>query len=312
MSRPPTFVPPPCARARTLRTARGDFAVLDAAPADGTAPRGTALLLPGYTGSKEDFIAMLEPLAAAGWRTVAVDGRGQYETPGPPDQQAYEQDELARDVLAQAEALGAGRVHLLGHSLGGQIARAAVLLDPEPFLTLTLMSSGPARVAPEQQEKIRLLSGALTVMTMDGVWQAMRALDPPEDAEETGAAREDLRHRWLLHNPAQLLATGRRLSTEPDRVDELAALCPPPAVHVISGVRDDTWPVSLLDAMAVRLGARRTLVEGAEHSPNTDRPEETAAAVAHFWETWDTGNTGEAGDTATTTAESGAAGQNRD
>ncbi|MFF8287988.1 alpha/beta fold hydrolase [Streptomyces sp. NPDC016309] len=284
MSRPPTFTPPPCARSYALRTARGDFAVLDAAPADGTEPKGTALLLPGYTGSKEDFIAMLEPLAEAGYRTVSVDGRGQYETPGPADQQAYEQEELARDVLAQADALGVGRVHLLGHSLGGQIARAAVLLDPAPFTTLTLMSSGPAQVAPAQQEKIKLLSDALAVMTMGQVWEAMRALDPPEDADEAGGNREDLRRRWLLHNPAQLLATGRRLSVEPDRVDELAALEPPLPVHVVSGIRDDTWPVALLDAMAGRLAARRTRVEGTEHSPNTDRPRETAATVARFWD----------------------------
>ncbi|OKK06322.1 hydrolase [Streptomyces sp. CB03234] len=284
MSRPPTFTPPPCARAHALRTSRGDFAVLDAAPADGTEPKGTALLLPGYTGSKEDFIAMLEPLADAGYRAVAVDGRGQYETPGPADQQAYAQEELARDALAQAEALDSGPVHLLGHSLGGQIARAAVLLDARPFATLTLMSSGPAEVAPAQQEKIKLLSDALAVMTMGQVWDAMRALDPPEDADEAGSRREDLRRRWLLHNPAQLLATGRQLTMEPDRVDELAALRPPLPVHVISGVRDDTWPVPLLDAMADRLGAHRTRVEGAEHSPNTDRPVETATAVSRFWD----------------------------
>ncbi|WP_406284253.1 alpha/beta fold hydrolase [Streptomyces sp. NBC_00209] len=278
MSRPPTFIPPSCARARALPTARGDFAVLDAAPAG--IPRGTALLVPGYTGSKEDFIALLEPLAEAGYRAVAVDGRGQFESPGTDDPQEYAQEELARDVLAQTAALGAGEggVHLLGHSLGGQLCRAAVLRDAAPFRSLTLMSSGPAEVVEAQQVKLKILGDALATMTMDDVWAAMRAFDPPAEAETGG---EDLRRRWLLHRPAQLIATGRQLATEPDRVAELDATGLP--VHVISGEVDDVWPVPVLDGMAVRLGARRTRIEGAEHSPNTGRPEATAAALASFW-----------------------------
>lgn len=251
--------------------------MLDASPPG--AVRATALLLPGYTGSKEDFMALLEPLSAAGYRTVAVDGRGQYETEGTDRQESYAQGELALDVLAQAAALDVGTVHLLGHSLGGQIARAAVLLDAAPFRSLTLMSSGPAEVVEAQQLKVKVLSDALATLSMASVWEAMRALDPPE---ETATDGEALRRRWLRHQPSQLIATGRQLVTEPDRVAELAAV--PLPVHVLSGERDDTWPVPLLDEMARRLGAHRTRIAGAEHSPNTDRPKETAAALAAFWD----------------------------
>ncbi|MFI0142742.1 alpha/beta fold hydrolase [Streptomyces globisporus] len=280
MSRPPTFAPPPCARARVLATERGDFAVLDAVPR--TPARATALLLPGYTGSKEDFVALLEPLTGAGYRVVAVDGRGQFESTGPDRQEGYAQGELARDVLAQAAALGEGpgELHLLGHSLGGQIARAAVLLDASPFRSLTLMSSGPAEVVAAQRDKVKMLSDALSVLSMDEVWQAMQAMDPPQDADTGDGA--DMRRRWLAHNPAQLIATGAQLAAEPDRVDELAAVGLP--FHVLSGERDDVWPVELFDAMARRLGARRTTISGAEHSPNTARPQETAKALAAFWD----------------------------
>ncbi|MEV0220447.1 alpha/beta hydrolase [Streptomyces sp. NPDC050704] len=283
MSRPATFVPPSGARAYRLGTARGEFAVIDA----GSAVRGTALLLPGFTGSKEDFISLHEPLAAAGYRTVAVDGRGQYETPGPADDESpYALDELALDLLSQVAALQQDRVHVVGHSFGGLVARTAVLLEPARFRSLTLMSSGPAEISPSQQQRVKLLRDALAVMDLAQVWDAIQALEPPEDAEDDLDAglddRADLKRRWLANSPAQLIATGRQLCEAPDRVDELAAV--PLPLHVLSGEEDDTWPVPLLDAMAVRLHAHRTIIRGAEHSPNSDRPLETAEALAAFWE----------------------------
>ncbi|MEV8318350.1 alpha/beta hydrolase [Streptomyces sp. NPDC059900] len=336
MSRPPTFTPPPGVDARRLRTVRGDFAALDARPA-GEA-RGTVLLLPGFTGSKEDFIALLRPIADAGYRAVAVDGRGQYESQGPEkDEVPYAQAELAQDVLSQAAALTradgpspadsltradglseaegipeaprpseaaspsetAGppqgdsartapphlrRLHLLGHSLGGQIARAATLRAPaDTFASLTLMASGPAAISPPQQARAKMLTDALAVMSMAEAWAAIQAFDPPEDTDVDGDGDSDaLRERWLRHSPAQLIATGKQLCVEPDRVTELAAL--PLPKHVISGERDDTWPVPWLDEMTRRLAAHRTIIDGAEHSPNTDRPAETAAALIAFWD----------------------------
>lgn len=296
MSSPRTFVPPAGALARWLQTSRGDFAVVDA-PADGRwagqraaepagrGSKGTVLLLPGYTGSKENFIGMHEPLAAAGYRSVAVDNRGQYQSPGPADDEAlYARDELAQDVLAQAAALGEP-VHLVGHSHGGVVARAAVLRDPAPFRSLTLIACGPAEISPPQQERVRLLRELLAQQSMAEVWDLMQRLEPPQETATDGSAeiRTWLRRRWLGTQPAQLRATGRHLCTEPDRTDELAAVRLPK--HVLSGGCDGVWPVPDIDAMAHRLGAHRTVIPDAEHSPNIDHPEETAAALIAFWDT---------------------------
>lgn len=289
MSRPFTFVPPPGAVARRLDTERGDFAVVDAqARTDRTGPpKGTVLLVPGYTGSKEDFIALHEPLAGAGYRTVAVDGRGQYESWGPDDDEApYGMAELARDVHAQAAAVGAP-VHLVGHSLGGLVARAAVLLDATPFRSLTLISCGPGEVSEAQQHRVKLLRDVLAVHTMAEVWDVMQRVQPPEPPEETATGGTSeiqpwLRRRWLATRAAQLVATGRHLCAEPDRTPELAAV--PLPKHVVSGERDDTWPVQDMDAMARRLNAHRTVIADAEHSPAAEQPASTAAALAAFWD----------------------------
>ncbi len=283
MSRPPTLHLPGSARAHRLETPRGSFAVLDA----GRPVRGTALLVPGYTGSKEDFAGLLGPLADAGWRVVAVDGRGQYESGGPRELAAYERGELVADLMAQARTLAADApVHLLGHSMGGLLARAAVLDggDPQAWASLTLMSTGPAAVEEAQRVRTRMLIDALAVMDLEAIWQVMQSLDTGEvlDTPRGDEAIDGFLHqRWLANVPEQLIATGRQLASEPDRVAELAAV--PPRKLVVSGEVDDAWPVPWQADMAARLGVRHVVIPGAAHSPNAENPQATAAVLDAFW-----------------------------
>ena len=76
-------------RSASLATARGRFAILEAQPTRGVAHRRPALLIHGYTGSKENFLPILEPLAAAGRAVVAVDLRGQYQSPQAASRAGY-------------------------------------------------------------------------------------------------------------------------------------------------------------------------------------------------------------------------------
>ena len=69
MSTPPSLDLPTATRRAAVETVRGTFAVLEALPeahAADAAGLGTALLVPGYTGSKEDFNPVLGRLSAAG------------------------------------------------------------------------------------------------------------------------------------------------------------------------------------------------------------------------------------------------------
>ncbi|MBO0833469.1 MAG: alpha/beta fold hydrolase, partial [Actinobacteria bacterium] len=144
-------------RSGWLTTARGKFAMLEAQPARGVAHRRPALLVHGYTGSKENFLPVLEPLAAAGRIVVAVDLRGQYQSPHAPDRSGYTPAALAADVVAMAAAIAddpAG-VHLVGHSMGGLIAREAVLERPAAFLSITLLGSGPGTIGGQRAADLR-------------------------------------------------------------------------------------------------------------------------------------------------------------
>ena len=113
----------------------GGLAAIEAHPPAGAAKRAPVLFVPGFSGSKEDFLPVLAPIAEAGYRAVAVDQRGQYESPGPDDPAAYTVEALAADLMIVVAGLSAesgGRppgpgVHVVGHSFGGLVARAAVL-----------------------------------------------------------------------------------------------------------------------------------------------------------------------------------------
>ncbi len=106
--------------------------------------RGVVLLVPGFTGSKEDFGGFLPLLAARGWEAWSYSQRGQADSAAPPGVENYTLALFASDVVAVAEQIGAGRpVHLLGHSFGGVVARAAAILSPGSFSDLTMLCSGP-------------------------------------------------------------------------------------------------------------------------------------------------------------------------
>jgi pimeloyl-ACP methyl ester carboxylesterase len=262
---------------RDLEVRGGPLAVLDAVPAD---PTGTVVLVPGFTGSKEDFVFLLEPLAAAGLRAVAVDQRGQHDSPGPPDPAAYSVAALAADLLALVDALDAGPVHLVGHSFGGLVSRAAVLDDPDSFRSLVLMGSGPAALSGPRADTLPFMKAILEEGGLHAVWEASQAL--PSAKPQPPEVLAFLKKRFLAHEPAALHGMGDALVSEPDRVDELGTVDLP--LLVVYGEADDAWLPHLQDDMARRLGAGVVVVPGSVHSPAAENPTFTAETLIRFFQ----------------------------
>jgi pimeloyl-ACP methyl ester carboxylesterase len=273
-----------------LQTSRGDFAVLEALPGSGVPERGPALLVPGFTGSKEDFIAVLQTLARSGRRVIAVDLRGQYETPGCEDADGYTCAGLGADVVAMIEAISeaAGEaVHVAGHSFGGLVTREAVLAleaAPDQVRSYTLMSSGPAGLTGPSAERPQALIEALPLLGMATIWdihlgpEALDAGTPPEIVEF-------LKARSLANDEAGLLAMAHELLSCPDRVEQLAKVAADAGLPllVLYGEDDDVWHPRTQAAMAERLRAAKVVLPGAAHSPAVDAPETTAHTLTDFW-----------------------------
>lgn len=280
MSTPPFLDLPPGVTAGTVPAARGELAALVAGPPDGSAP-APVLLVPGFTGSKEDFIAVLEPIAAAGHRVVAVDQRGQFESPGDDDPSSYDIAALAEDVLAVARHLG-GAVHLVGHSFGGLVARAAAVAEPVVWRSLTLLSSGAGAIPHPAASNLQLIAKALPVMDLESIWSVKRQMERQAGEEELPPEIEDFLHRrFVANSPTGLQRLAEQLLTEADRVDELAAVDLP--VLVAYGADDDAWPPTEQAQVARRLGAEVAVFDGVGHSPAAERPMAAAAALLAFW-----------------------------
>jgi pimeloyl-ACP methyl ester carboxylesterase len=239
------------------------------------------LLVPGWTGSKEDFGPILEPLGEAGYLVTAVDQRGQFRSPFRPDGD-YSPIALGNDLRLAAAALGGG-VHLLGHSFGGLVARAAVLADPDQFRSLVLLDSGPAGIDDGRRERLDLMRPVLAQHGLAAVYQALVQLDASEPGYKPPSDEEArfMRERFLASDPQALIGMAEALIHEPDLVADLAAADLP--ILVACGADDDVWSPQIQAGMARRLGAPYTAIAGAAHSPAVENPTATVATLVEFW-----------------------------
>jgi pimeloyl-ACP methyl ester carboxylesterase len=269
----------------------GPLAALRAAGRPRTADErwdAVAVLVPGYSGSKEDFAPLIDPIADAGIDVLALDLPGQYESPplrGELDHRPGPLGALVAEV-ARAEAAAGRTVLLLGHSYGGLVARAAVLADA-PVRGLTLMDTGPGELPMgPRRSRLDVLEPVLRRRGLDAVVELREQAGDWAGADPAVAAF--LRHRLASSSPTALLGMGDALRSEPDRVPELVAALRGRrlATLVVCGMNDDAWPATTQRTMADRLEAEFAGVPRAAHSPNLENPQALLDVLVPTWRTW--------------------------
>lgn len=237
--------------------------------------KGDAILVHGFTGSKEDFDFIGPLLADRGYRVFTADNRAQYESPAAHDESAYSMQSHARDVVDLAERLELTNAHLFGHSYGGTLAQRAFLMAPHLFQSLTIFCSGPS--AMPKPDYAELIIEKMTGRTMQEAWD-----DFAWEIFELHPRKELMKRRWLANDPRSLITQARELMTFTSVIPAIAES--KIAAHVIYGENDDAWPLEMQDQMAADLSARLTIIKGAGHCPNEDQPEITAEVIADFWD----------------------------
>ncbi|MCE4047255.1 alpha/beta fold hydrolase [Bacillus sp. Au-Bac7] len=81
----------------------------------------TVVLLHGFCGSTEYWKKMMAPLSSK-YHVIAMDLRGHGKSSF--DGEAFEMEDIARDVKVLLDTLEIDTVHLFGHSLGGYVTLA--------------------------------------------------------------------------------------------------------------------------------------------------------------------------------------------
>ena len=264
-----------------FRAPSGELAVASLGdPAD---PR--VVLIPGVTGSKEDFYLLAPILVAAGYHVQSFDMAGQYESAdaGPAGGGHYTYDLLVGDVIAFLEE--GGPAHVLGYSFAGILAQLALVERPDLFRSLTLLTAPPE---PGQAFRGVRIIGWLSWLTTARQGAGLMIWGIVTNRNRVSDSRlAFVRSRFSLTRRSSVDDIVGLMKQVPDVRAQVAASGIP--LLVVTGDHD-LWPTHLHAANAKALGARLAVYRTG-HSPCETAPHQLGRdMIALFREAESGGN----------------------
>jgi len=250
----------------------GRIAYVDSGPANGATFVLSHSLFFDHT--------MFEPLTAllldAGHRVVAYDHRGQGAS-SPASLERQSMDELTDDAAGLIEALGLGRVHFLGNSMGGFVALR--LAARRPDLLLSVVAAGSSAEEEHQLEAFAPLVEALgQIGTRPLLDTLMHVMFGDTSLANGGPVVEHWRTQ-MAALPLAIAASADRVIYRSSIVDELAGCRVP--VLAISGAEDHAYAPPISDQNIARAtGGTYRQVEGAGHTVSLEQPETVMGHLA--------------------------------
>jgi pimeloyl-ACP methyl ester carboxylesterase len=233
--------------------------------------KARVVLVPGVTGSKEDFTLMLPGLVAAGFHVQSLDLAGQYESAaaGPhnlrPPREHYDYELFVNDLIAVLES-GAAPVHVLGYSFAATVAQLAYVARPELFASLTFLSAPPE---PGQAFRGVKRIGWFSGLTNGRVGAALMIWGVKRNFVKVSPGRlRFVKHRFAFTRIESVRDIIALMMHAPDLRGALAAS---PIPKLVAVGEHDLWPLSLHSAFAREIGAQLAVYR-AGHSPCETSP----------------------------------------
>ncbi len=99
------------------------------------------LLLHGWGCSAYAWRYLAGPIAAQGWRTLAIDLRGHGLSDRPNDAGLYTRDAMVAHLRETMDGLGVASAPIVAHSMGGAVAVGLALQEPSRVRQLALFGA---------------------------------------------------------------------------------------------------------------------------------------------------------------------------
>ena len=254
--------------------------VVESGPTDGQ----PVLLLHGWGASAYGHRYLVQDLARAGRRAIALDFRGHGLSDKPTGKGLHTRDALIADVVATLDLMELAMVDIIGHSMGGAVALHLALASPSRVRRMVLIN--PAGFAPLP---LRALFWLATPRLIDRLARAatprwlFRAILRGIAGDPTCISDRDVDEYWAPSQHPGYFAAARALLREfewtPARSDDLARFRHP--VLVVLGDADRL--VTGVGPVAERLpNARVVVIPGAGHICHEERWSQVDDAIVQF------------------------------
>jgi len=222
----------------------------------------------------DGLLADLEPH----FTCVRYDLRGHGESPIAPV--PYALDDLVDDLEALRQKLGHDRIHVIGHSLGGQIGPAYARAHPERTASIVLLSTAAGRTKDDSAK----VKGVVAKMRTEGIEPVFGTLLDRWYTDEFIAARPDaIRNRieQVLGTPEDVFLSVFDVYAGAEMgpwLHEVACPC-----LVMTGELDGGCNPRLNRFIAGQLpDSELVILDGLKHSILVEAPERVAGPVKDF------------------------------